>query len=343
VGRIASTTGGIEVRAAAMLDTLRRVVPFQAGCISLHDVRRRRFDSLVSEGYGPSLHEFFDGPIASTHLQLLALHELRRALPARDLPRPQSEIRIWADHLLPAGFLEGISVGLFTPDGRHVGMLSLNTDSAAHPTDAACALIDQLVPIIAHAIDPMRSIALVAGMVVDAHAGAVLTRAGALLPLPGLPSHPLLNPALPVLAVATERLANASAYASFLCPYPGQGAYDYVRITALACPVQPNSDLSAMVLISAPGEMAGLTPRELQVLGLIVDGWPNQRIATWLVVANRTIAAHVEHILVKLGARTRTAAAALALSRGIYVPRALGALGTRDHAWRAEEMDRLAI
>lgn len=30
-----------------------------------------------------------------------------------------------------------LGVGLFAPDGRYLGQLTLNTETAAHPTDAA--------------------------------------------------------------------------------------------------------------------------------------------------------------------------------------------------------------
>jgi DNA-binding NarL/FixJ family response regulator len=75
-----------------------------------------------------------------------------------------------------------------------------------------------------------------------------------------------------------------------------------------------------MVLLSPAAELRGLTPRELEVLGLLIDGCSNQEIARALVVAPRTIAAHLEHILVKLGAPTRTLAAVRAERDGLYVP-----------------------
>src|SRR3954447_15806181 len=47
-------------------------------------------------------------------------------------------------------------------------------------------------------------------------------------------------------------------------------------------------------------DLNGLTPRELEVLGLLVDGRSNREIARALVVTQRTVAAHIEHIMVKL-------------------------------------------
>jgi DNA-binding NarL/FixJ family response regulator len=74
------------------------------------------------------------------------------------------------------------------------------------------------------------------------------------------------------------------------------------------------------VLLSPAGDLRGLTPRELEVLGLVVDGCSNQQIARALVVAPRTVAAHLEHILVKLHASSRTLAAVRAERQGLYVP-----------------------
>jgi hypothetical protein len=48
-----------------------------------------------------------------------------------------------------------------------------------------------------------------------------------------------------------------------------------------------------------------------------------RRIADHLFVSSRTVAAHIEHILVKLNAPTRTLAAERAMRQGLYVPPSL--------------------
>ncbi len=60
-----------------------------------------------------------------------------------------------------------------------------------------------------------------------------------------------------------------------------------------------------------------LTEREVEVLGLIVDGLTNQQIAEALVISPYTAAHHVRNIMAKTGAPNRTAAAAYALSHGL--------------------------
>ncbi len=61
----------------------------------------------------------------------------------------------------------------------------------------------------------------------------------------------------------------------------------------------------------------GLTAREVDVLTLIAGGLGNREIALRLRTSARTVSTHVEHILLKLGARSRAAAAAIAVDRGL--------------------------
>lgn len=54
-----------------------------------------------------------------------------------------------------------------------------------------------------------------------------------------------------------------------------------------------------------------LTPREEEVLALIVTGRTNRQIAGVLVISEKTAAVHVSNILQKLGVRRRIDAAVL--------------------------------
>jgi LuxR family maltose regulon positive regulatory protein len=56
---------------------------------------------------------------------------------------------------------------------------------------------------------------------------------------------------------------------------------------------------------------ASLTPREREVLALVRQGLSNRQIARTLWIAESTVKAHVHHVLEKLGARSRTEAAAV--------------------------------
>lgn len=60
-----------------------------------------------------------------------------------------------------------------------------------------------------------------------------------------------------------------------------------------------------------------LTPREREVLALVVQGLNNREIAEQLIVSQSTIKFHVSSILSKLGVGSRTEATALAVQAGL--------------------------
>ena len=61
----------------------------------------------------------------------------------------------------------------------------------------------------------------------------------------------------------------------------------------------------------------GLTPREVEVLALLAEGLPNKAIAQRLGISERTAKFHVESILGKLGAESRSEAIVIAARRGM--------------------------
>lgn len=62
-----------------------------------------------------------------------------------------------------------------------------------------------------------------------------------------------------------------------------------------------------------------LTPRQREVAALIASGHSNRRIGEALVITERTVAAHIEHILAKLGFASRTQIAVWASQHGLVV------------------------
>jgi DNA-binding CsgD family transcriptional regulator len=325
---IASNADSTCQRAEAIIVTLRRLLPFEAARISVLHPDRHQLIPLATYRHDDPLRDYLATRTATEEMELLGLNRSNRPMCLRDLPVNPRQLHVWREHLWPAGYREGVSVGLFTRDGRHLGVLGLNTDTAAYPTDAARDIIGRVAQVIAHALDPLQTIGVAARIVRDATAGIVLTRAGNVLPLPGLPPHPLLATGSAVLEAVAERLNSGRVYSSFLSLHPSSDSADrHVRVTVLACPPQPVYDISAAVLISPPGNLRGLTPRELQIIGLIIDGWTNSQIAAALTIAERTVATHMEHVLSKLDAPTRALAAVRALRYGVYVPRPLNGVG----------------
>jgi DNA-binding CsgD family transcriptional regulator/tetratricopeptide (TPR) repeat protein len=66
-----------------------------------------------------------------------------------------------------------------------------------------------------------------------------------------------------------------------------------------------------------PARGTGLTPRELEVLGLIAAGHSNRRVAEALFISPRTVDNHVSNLLSKLDARSSREAVFEARRRGI--------------------------
>lgn len=60
-----------------------------------------------------------------------------------------------------------------------------------------------------------------------------------------------------------------------------------------------------------------LTPREVEVIELVSEGFRNREIAAMLGISEETAQVHLRNIFQKLGARDRTAAVQVALRRGI--------------------------
>jgi DNA-binding CsgD family transcriptional regulator len=68
---------------------------------------------------------------------------------------------------------------------------------------------------------------------------------------------------------------------------------------------------------AARDTLAGLTSREVEVLRLLASGQSNKEIGAKLFIAPKTASVHVSNILAKLGAASRTEAAAIAHARGL--------------------------
>ena len=121
---------------------------------------------------------------------------------------------------------------------------------------------------------------------------------------------------LPIVMVSEHRREPADEVAALLL-----GADEYI------CKPVNAEIFSARVRRMLARTQAGvslpspLTPRESEVLALMVDGVPAPEIAVRLCITDKTTATHIEHILAKIGAHSRAQAVAFAV-RDRLVPRA---------------------
>lgn len=317
----AASAGPAPDRARALLEGLRRVVPFDGAWMALADPLGHGYHSLASLDLDRPVVDFLSGPLMARDIEVTGTDHARPPLSPSDLPYPAEALPTWAECLMPSGIHEALALALFAPEGRHVGFVTLLSSDRQPPSPVARRRLARIAPMLAHGIDPMRSLVTAARLVRGAKAGVVLCADGSCQALPGLPGEELLVPSSPVVATARDRIAEAEVYSSFVWPVGGSHAPGgHVRVIVLGAPEDVPRCLTGVLLLSAAKDLHGLTPRELEVLGLLVEGCSNHDIARALVVAPRTVAAHLEHILVKLQAPTRTLAAVRAERDGLYVP-----------------------
>jgi DNA-binding CsgD family transcriptional regulator len=320
VMEIAASTVPLLERAQGLMERLDRWLPVEATWLALSDPESNVYATVGSTGLDPSVLDYLDRPAVAQEIQLTEINQMRHPVSLAELPIAADELPTWAECLVPAGFGDGLGVPLVEPGGPYLGMLTLLFSRGESPSASLRDRLTELSPLIAGAVSPMRSLLATARIVHGAKAGAVLHRDGTTYPLGALAGHTLLAAGSPVVAIARATLLAGQVYRSFMWPEHDQpGSVNHVRVAVIGATDVPAFVLGTL-LLRPEVHCRGLTPRELEVLGLLVEGRSNQQIARRLAVTARTVAAHVEHILGKLEVVTRTQAAVMAEREGCYVP-----------------------
>jgi DNA-binding NarL/FixJ family response regulator len=87
---------------------------------------------------------------------------------------------------------------------------------------------------------------------------------------------------------------------------------------ALAVQATPSpSERHLGLPVAGQTPLAGLSPREIEVLRLLAAGRTNKEVADELVLSVRTVERHILHIYEKIGARGRADAIAFALKHTV--------------------------
>jgi DNA-binding CsgD family transcriptional regulator len=301
-------------RASEVLEALRLVVPYDCAELSSWNPVPGSHSALASVGYDTRLLDWLNGSERVSEMDDIDVRTSGQPIRLSDLPAHGLAARTVLEFLLPAGFREGLTIGLRTADRRYVGVLDVSSCDARHPSDLEQEAITLLAGTLANVVDPARTVRLLASML-EPGSSAVTLRDGQSEALEGFSAGPVLADGHPALRAARQ-FARSGRAQNFLALAGDEGAW--FRIRLYRCEL----DDAWVVAASPTTRPYELTSREVQVLTLLATGRSNPEIAATLVVSPRTISSHVEHILEKLGVPTRAGAAALAVSEGLLLPAA---------------------
>jgi hypothetical protein len=314
MAQIAAAAGSVERRADALLAVLRGVIPYAAAWIGVRDPETRLHRRVGSDGDVDPLARYFALPEADDEVEALGLNRFQPPVRASTLPVPLADTCAWGEYLLPAGFDDGVAMALFTEDGRHLGFVSLLTGGSRHRTTSYSGLLAGLRPIIAKALDRLPSFAAAAQLTGDALGGIAITRAGRAVPIPGLPTHPLLAESSAALAVARRYARAPGAAATFLSPWAG----GLLRVNVLDCRDETADHLCSLVLVRPAGEASQMGQVDLRLLGALVEGWADDRIRAAVGLSDPS--GDARQLAHRLGLPSREALVQRAAREGLYLP-----------------------
>jgi DNA-binding CsgD family transcriptional regulator len=197
---------------------------------------------------------------------------------------------------------------LTTRDDRRVGLLLLAGDEHML-TDSAQAVVGHSAPVLAAMLDPVRAAAGLAAAFADGGSAVAVLGDGQAIALQGSTREDLLDAESPLRRAAAHAVAGDRSDAAFL--WAGSGR------PWLSCRVFRCHGGVSLITLCEPRNLHCLTRRELEVLSHLAEGASNAEIAARLWVTPRTVRAHVEQIMLKLGASSRTGAVARALDEGL--------------------------
>lgn len=302
-----------EERAEAVLDELANIVAYDAAQISCWDPHQLSHRTVASRGYTDDMREALNGSMYRDDRVWSILEQRNDPVFWRDCPFDRNESAFYVNAVEGHGFREGGTMLLRDGRGEHLGMLSLNIESAAAPGDSARDLVGIIGAGLLNLVDRLAPARHLATVLPSQWPTAALDWHGRWTPLTaeGLPPHPLLE-------AVSDMLAREDSQTKFRWheSHSGPGRR---RSDPLLVEVFPfkHPTCRAVVTWSRQRLPYGLTKRESDVLALLAAGASNAAIAETLSLSIRTVTTHVERILAKMEVPTRTAAALIAQHDGL--------------------------
>jgi DNA-binding NarL/FixJ family response regulator len=314
VAAVVASGASMEERARDAVDELQKLIPMENALLSYFAPSSGTRTAIVNNGYSDRLVACLNGNTYQAELvEPFALPNNGWPVRENDLPVDPMSLRCVSEHFRPEGLYNGLMCALVTSDSRYVGFLDMSSRDHNGPSDEACAVIGHLAPTLAILVDPLQSARRLAATL-DHRATAVgFLPDGQAVSLQGAPVPEALTSQATALHEALRKaLAGGRPSTAFLWP---ETASSWYRCRAFRC-----HDGTFVVGVMPPDPSLELTRRELEVLTCLTEGRANAEIADKMYITVRTVKAHVEHILAKLGVPSRTAAVVRAMADGLRLP-----------------------
>lgn len=301
ISRLAGGESGQAEQAHEALSTIRSIIPYQAASIAVWDPLTQEHRTKVNDGYPEAVAAHLNGRFVQSD-ELYRIMRTQDPLPLRwqDVPFDYRERHSARSVFIPAGFNEGTSVLLLSQDNRYTGILHVSVDSRRGITDEAVASLAWLQTLLSPIVDELGSWSRLVHRISPASSAIMIAASGAAVDMPDhewawLPHErdALVKSVLanwPALKSGTSRLLWRSS----------SGRWFKLWLQGL----QPG----VLLLIEEQEEGAphSLTDREMAVVAGIAAGQSNQQLASALGVSVRTVAKHLENIMHKTSATSRT-------------------------------------
>ena len=153
IQRVTASAGPCRAWLQGLRRPLRQLYPYDSAWLAWRDDEAQRYVPVLEDGATEALSAYFATGRAERELQQLGFFRAGWPMVAHRTASTLARTSAWRDHLTPAGFRDGLGAGLFAPDGRHVGFLSLLTYRPHTVTATAAALLHAVTPLLGAALD----------------------------------------------------------------------------------------------------------------------------------------------------------------------------------------------
>lgn len=153
---VARVTAGADATGRwtdALRPLLHAVVDYDAAWLGRLDVASGRYLPLLEDGDVAPLRALFADDVAAVELRQLGFRRPGWPMLVHRIVGQLEDLRGWRTYIVPAGFHDGLGVGLITAAGRHVGFLALLTYRHETATAMAAALLNAVTPAVADAVE----------------------------------------------------------------------------------------------------------------------------------------------------------------------------------------------